>query len=141
MQRDCTHIIPHFRSACVFEATAQKQHLLRASSVVVMALLLASMLAACSTAQQDFEVNPPMPTPTAKPIAKDEKLMKDGKVGDYVNAKAPSQARYSLYQLNQGAETLEYPAIEDISEPKNSFRTEEERKRIEEELRALNKRH
>lgn len=79
--------------------------------------------------------------PTKLPVAKDEKLLEErNRLNKYVNQKAPSQLRYSLQVLNQDLPAdSAYPTIEDLSTDDSRLRTPEDRKRLKDELEALNR--
>ncbi|TLP49301.1 hypothetical protein FDK21_06770 [Cohaesibacter sp. CAU 1516] len=82
-----------------------------------------------------------LPVIEPKPVAKDEKLLVEkNRLNKYVNQQAPSQLRYSLQVLNQAdADDGIYPTIEDLSTSQDNLRTEEERRKLENELEALNR--
>ncbi|WP_319531138.1 hypothetical protein [uncultured Cohaesibacter sp.] len=78
------------------------------------------------------------PAPTQQIITKDQTLLTKGKpVNDYVNTQAPSQVRYSLHLLNKPENEEEFPEIRDISTNEQELRSEQERLRLEQELKNL----
>ncbi len=85
-------------------------------------------------------VQPPVTAHTAA-IDKEKKLLEEkNQLNKYVNQRAPSQLRYSLQKLNEGEpDDGVYPTIKDLSTNDDNLRSQAERKRLEDELEALNR--
>ena len=112
---------------------------------MMTALMAPLLVTGClaTSAQLQEPVAAPVAAPVALaspagPLAKDEKLLEEGKpVNDYVNSNLPSQIGYSIAILNQQGTSQAYPQIQDLSEEERALLTEEERRKLEEELLSL----
>ncbi|WP_373236489.1 hypothetical protein [Cohaesibacter celericrescens] len=113
----------------------------RGGFLVLAPMVLVGCIATGSPVPQSAMTPADVPVaakPTTSLAAKDDKLLEEGKVvNDYVNSNVPSQVSYSLQMLNAEPAEGDYPQIADIEAPVLALKTEEERKRIEEELRIL----
>ncbi|SNY93250.1 hypothetical protein SAMN04515647_3537 [Cohaesibacter sp. ES.047] len=110
----------------------------------MIAILAPVFLAGCITSDVEplQQQSLARPAQTDAPVTKQQKLLEEGKpVNDYVNTATPSQMRYSVHLLTEPESTADFPPIRDITTNRQELHSEQERLRLEQELRNLAKKN